>query len=115
MTARAALAKALLDGRVLNVKNCFETIGLTNCAREISRMIEQPFGVEVSRTRKDGKSRYGQDVTWVDYYLRKSEHNQDGIQKMKEYVEKEMKGLVVTPKKGSKQVTDVTENPLFKN
>lgn len=115
MTAKAALAKALLDGRVLNVKNCFETIGLTNCAREISRMIEQPFGVEVSRTNKDGKSRYGQPVVWVDYYLRKSEHNLPGIEKMKEYVEREMKGLVVTPKKGSKQVQNVTENPLFKN
>lgn len=89
MTARAALAKALLDGKVVNIKNCFETIGLTNAPREISRMIEQPFGVEVSRTQKDGKSRYGQPVIWVDYYLRKSDHNQPGIKKMREYVQKE--------------------------
>lgn len=115
MTAKAALAKALLDGRVLNVKNVFETIGLTNCSREVSRMIEKPFGVEVSRTRKDGKSRYGQDVTWVDYYLRKSERNMPGINLMREYVEKEMKGIVVSPKKGSKQIQDMTDNPLFKH
>lgn len=86
MTAKAALCKALLDGRVLNVKNCFSIIGLTNCAREISRMVEQPFGVEVSRTRKDGKSRYGQSVTWIDYRLNKTDYNQDGIKKMIEYV-----------------------------
>lgn len=115
MTAKAALAKALLDGRVLNVKNCFETIGLTNCSREISRMIEQPFGVEVSRTHKEGKSRYGGTVTWVDYYLRKSEHNMEGIKKMREYVEKEMTGVIVSPKKGSKTVQDTTNNPLFNN
>jgi hypothetical protein len=89
MTARAALAKALLDGKVLNIKNVFDTIGLSNCPREISRMIEQPFGVEISRTQKNGKSRYGQPVIWVDYYLRKSDHNQPGIKKMKEYVQKE--------------------------
>lgn len=86
MTAKAALCKALLDGRVLNVKNCFETIGLTNCAREISRMIEQPFGVIVSRTHRDGKSRYQQPVQWIDYRLNVTDYNKEGIQKMIEYV-----------------------------
>lgn len=86
MTAKAALCLALLEGRVLNVKNVFETIGLTNCAREISRMIEKPFQVEVSRTQRNGKNKYGGDVTWVDYRLNKSEHNQPGIQKMRDYV-----------------------------
>lgn len=86
MTAKAALCQALLDGRVLNVKNVFQTIGLTNCAREISRMVEQPFGVKVSRTKKEGKSRYGQPVTWVDYRLNNTDYNRDGIKKMREYV-----------------------------
>lgn len=89
MTAKAALAKALLDGRVLNVKNCFETIGLTNCAREISRMIEKPFGVVVSRTQREGKSRYNQPVVWVDYRLNPTDYNKEGIQKMREYVAKQ--------------------------
>lgn len=87
-TAKAALCKALLDGRVLNVKNVFTTIGLTNCAREIPRMIEKPFGVVVSRTKREGKSKYGQPVTWVDYFLNTTEYNQEGIQKMREYVAK---------------------------
>lgn len=86
MTAKAALAKALLEGKVLNIKNVFELIGLTNAPREISRMIEKPFGVIVSRTHREGKSRYKQPVVWVDYFLNTSEHNQEGIEKMKKYV-----------------------------
>ena len=86
MTAKAALCQALLDGRVLNVKNVFNTIGLTNCAREISRMVEEPFDVEVSRTHRDGKSRYGQTVTWTDYRLNATDYNKPGIEKMREYV-----------------------------
>lgn len=105
MTSKAALAKALLDGRVLNVKNCFETIGLTNCAREISRMIEDDFGVEVSRTPKVGKSRYGQTVTWMDYYLRKSEHNMPGINKMMAYVAKQKEATNPKTDRELKQLT----------
>lgn len=86
MTAKAALCKALLEGKVLNVKNCFNLFGVTNCSREVSRMIEKPFGVMVSRTRRDGKSRYGQPVFWVDFRLNRTEYNAEGIKKMEEYV-----------------------------
>lgn len=87
MTAKAALCKHLLEGHTLNIKNCFTLIGLTNCPREISRMIEQPFGVEVSRVRREGESRYGQSVTWVDYHLNVfTDRNKEGVEKMKAYV-----------------------------
>ncbi len=87
MTAKAALCLAFLEGRTINVKNCFETIGLTNAAREVSRMIEQPFGVVISRCQMEGKSRYGQPVTWYNYRLnRDATYNQEGIAKMREYV-----------------------------
>lgn len=89
MTAKAALCQALLDGRVLNVKNVFQTIGLTNCAREISRMIEQDFNVEVSRTHREGVSRYGQSVTWTDYRLNTTDYNKEGIEKMRKYVKEQ--------------------------
>ena len=52
---------------IANVKNCFTKIGLTNCAREVSRMVEQPFGATISRTERNGKSRYGRRVVWIDY------------------------------------------------
>ena len=97
MTAKAALCKHLLEGHVLNIKNCFTLIGLTNCPREISRMIEQPFGVIVSRTNMTGESRYGQSVTWTDYRLNRTEMNKPGIEKMKEYVAKQMEGTYHKP------------------
>lgn len=88
MTSKAALVMALLEGHVLNVKNCFQQIGLTNIAREIPRLIEKPFNVEVSRTPKTGKNRYGEPVSYTNYRLNKSEHNQEGIKKMHEYLGK---------------------------
>lgn len=88
MNAKTALIKALLDGRVLNVNNCTRTIGLTNIAREIPRMVEDEFHVEVSRTHRTGKSSYGTPVWWTDYRLNKSEHNREGIKKMREYLSK---------------------------
>lgn len=86
MTSKAALCVHLLRGETLNIKNVFSQIGLTNCPREISRMIEKPFGVNVTRTHREGKSRYGQAVVWVDYKLEKTNENLEGIEKMKEYV-----------------------------
>lgn len=86
MTARAALCKHLLDGHTLNIKNCFNLIGLTNCPREISRMVEAPFNVQVSRTRMEGQSRYGQPVNWMDYRLNNTDYNKEGIEAMKKYV-----------------------------
>lgn len=110
MTAKAALCKALLNGEDLNIKNVFKTTGITNAPREISRMVEAPFGVEVSRTHKKGKSRYGTPVSWIDYYLVKSEHNLPGIAKMEEYVAKH------TPKVASTKPepkTQIKTNQLF--
>lgn len=86
MNAKTALVKALLDGRVLNVKNCFETIGLTNIAREIPRCIEDVFKVEVSRVQRTGKNRQGHSVWWVDFRLNKTDYNKEGIRKMREYL-----------------------------
>lgn len=78
---------ALLQGRVLNVSNCFKEVGLSNIGREMPRMIEVPFGVEVSRTPRAGKSRHDNPVSYTDYRLNTTEHNQKGIELMKAYVE----------------------------
>lgn len=89
MTSKIALCLALLDGRVLNVKNCFKEIGLTNIAREIPRLIEKPFDVQVSRTPKEGKNRYNRPVSWTDYRLNSSDYNLEGIRRMREFVEEQ--------------------------
>lgn len=86
MTAKAALVKHLLSGDVINIKTCFNLIGLTNCPREISRSIEKYFGVIVSRTKREGSSRYGQPVCWIDYRLNRTPQNEEGIKKMFDYL-----------------------------
>jgi hypothetical protein len=90
MTSKAALCKALLEGKVVNIKNGFHLFGITNVPREIGRSIERAFGVTVSRTNKDGKSRYGQPCCWVDYRLNFTGYNMEGINKMKQYVADQM-------------------------
>lgn len=110
MTARCALAMALLEGRVLNVKNCFETIGLTNIAREIPRMIEDVFHVEVSRTPMTGKSRYQQPVTWTNYRLNFTDYNKTGIEKMKSYCREQ---LLKDPPRTNKEVKQFRQQNMF--
>jgi hypothetical protein len=90
MTAKAALCASLLKGEVINIMNCFKTIGLTNAPREISRMVEKPFGVTVSRTPMKGKTRWKQSCTWYNYRLNRSKHNLTGMAKMMEYVQKQV-------------------------
>ncbi len=119
MTAKCALAKELLSGKVINVKSCFMTVGLTNCSREISRMIEKPYGLIVSRTHMEGKSKHGQPVTWVNYRLNNTPQNQEGIQKLIAYVQ-EQEGTK-TPKTtkeekqqaATKQITQLHQPQLF--
>lgn len=98
MNARTALCMALLEGRVLNVSNCFKEVGLTNISRELPRMVEIPFGVEISRTPKTGKNRYGSPISYTNYRLNDSEHNQKGMELMRQYV-KDNGGAIPPPKR----------------
>lgn len=90
MNSKAALAKALLDGRTVNIKNGFDLLGITNVPREIGRSIERAFGVTVKRIDRNGLSRYKVPVVWMDYRLEYSEENREGIIRMKEYVNKQL-------------------------
>lgn len=106
MTSKAALAKALLDGKVVNIMNGFKLFGITNVPREIGRSIERAFDVEVSRTPRDGETRYGQSCNWVDYRLNRTEYNQEGIKKMKEYVAQEMTEYLKELREKQKPIPD---------
>lgn len=90
MTSKAALIKALLDGKVLNIKNGFTLLSITNIPREIGRSIERCFNVKVTRTPREGTSKYGQPCVWVDYKLEKTELNKSGVAKMREYLAENM-------------------------
>src|ERR1700743_747009 len=107
MTAKASLCRALLEGRVLNVGNCFRDVGLTNIGREIPRMVEKPFNVGVSRTEKTGKNRYGSPVYYTNYRLNHTDYNKDGIIAMIKYVEKNGGAVPVgRPKQHDEQTKD---------
>jgi len=111
MTAKCALGLAFLEGRIINIKNCFETIGLTNAPREVSRMIEKPFGIIISRQEMVGSSRYGQRVTWVNYRLnRQADYNQEGIKKLREYCAKQLSSA--PPPKTDKEVKLLKQTEL---
>jgi len=86
MTAKAALVKILLNGEVTSIKTCFRDTGISNCSREIGRMIEKDFNVIVSRTHRKGRSRFGTPISWTEYRLNQTEYNKDGIKKMKKYL-----------------------------
>jgi len=105
MNQKAAMCKSLLKGEVLSVMNCFKWFGVTNCAREIGRSIERPFGVEISKSQKNFKSRYGQPGFYFEYRLNRTEYNKEGISKMEAYVreieQSEFKSIV---KRGPKTI-----------
>ena len=88
MNQTSAIAYALLKGEVVSIKTAFTQFGCSNAPREIGRSIERKFNVEVSRTPKKFKSRYGKSGTYMEYRLNKTEYNKPGIEKMKEYSQK---------------------------
>ncbi len=90
MNATTALAIAFLEGRVLSIRSAFVEFGITNLPREASRSIEQKFDVRLSRTRKEGKSRYGVPCYWFEYRLNNAPHNRPGRKKMRQYVFQEL-------------------------
>lgn len=94
MTARVALCRFLLEGRVLSIANCFKEIGLSNPARELPRMVETPFEVEISRTPRTGTNRYGSPVSFTEYRLNITEYNKNGVEKMEKFV-KDNGGTVI--------------------
>lgn len=101
MTAKAALLMYLLKGHPLSLVNCFKEIGLSNPGREIPRMVEEPFGVEVSRTPTVGKNRFGSPVNFTVYRLNKTQRNLPGMDKMREYIKSQIGEL--PPPKTDKQ------------
>jgi len=95
MNKKTILCFSLLKGDVINVSNSLKLCGLSNPAREIPRQVEKPFGVEVSRVKKETIDQYGNYCTYDDYRLNTSEHNLAGIEKMKAYVKKNMSSRAV--------------------
>lgn len=87
MTQKASICKALLNGETLSIMDGFHKFACTNLPREISRSIEQDFGIIVSRMPIKFTSKYGHSGTYYQYRLNPLiKGNKDGIKKMKEYL-----------------------------
>lgn len=111
MTQIAAIATSLLKGEVLSIMDGYRLFACSNLPRELSRSIEQKFDVQISRERVKFKSKYGQPGSYLRYRLNKSQHNLQGIQKMKEYVNSQLGSL--TECKTDKQLKQFVQQKLF--
>lgn len=85
MNGTTAICLALLKGEVLTIKTAFSRFGISNLPRECGRAVERKFGVELSRVRREGRSRYDVSCTWYEYRLPIASHNEEGRAKMIEY------------------------------
>jgi len=113
MNAKAALAMALLRGEVITIMTGFKNLGITNVPREVSRCIEKPFGVIVSRTRKEGLSRYKVPCTWTEYKLNRTEYNLPGIKLIEEYVQQQISQKPPRTEKEAKEQKLLEQIELF--
>ena len=107
MNATTAIAKALLEGRVLTIKTAFKEFGVSNLPREVGRAIERKFGVQVAKVKKNGKSRYGVECYWYEYRLPSAPYNKEGIERMQVYVDQHW------PKSHPEIKTEPKTNTLF--
>jgi hypothetical protein len=90
MNKKCSLIKSLLKGDIISVSNSIRLTGLSNPAREITRQIEKPFGVIISRNKVETKDQFGNYCTYHEYRLNpRITGNSEGIKKMSEYLLKE--------------------------
>lgn len=88
MNAITALGLAFLRGEVLTIKTAFRDFGISNLGREVGRSIERKFGLEITKVKKTGKSRYGVPCWYYQYRLARTDYNAEGIKRLTEYCEK---------------------------
>lgn len=91
MTRQQALATYLLTGKPVSIKNGYNYFGISNISREVIRLIEKPFGLQLTRTKKEGKTKYGTYCTWLEYILLPTKLNAKGINAMKRMLKEEKK------------------------
>lgn len=68
-----AMLSHLLTGKPINIKTSYIQFGFSNPAREVARKIEKPFDLELIRTLRKFKSKYGIIGYYFDYNLAKSD------------------------------------------
>ena len=84
MSRKQALCQYLLAGGKLSIMNAYRHFGISNVSREVIRLVEKPFGVILTRTKMEGKTKYGSHCEWFEYRLVSNRINAKGIKAMKE-------------------------------
>ena len=84
MSRKQALCQYLLAGGKLSIMNAYRHFGISNVSREVIRLVEKPFGVILTRTKMEGKTKYGSRCEWFEYRLVSNRINAKGIKAMKE-------------------------------
>jgi hypothetical protein len=85
MNATCALGLAFLRGDVITIKTAFRDYGISNLPREVGRSIERKFGLQLSKVKKTGKSRYGVSCYYYQYRLPVVPYNEEGRKRLNEY------------------------------
>lgn len=72
MTRQEALLTHLKTGGKLSIKTAYTYFGVSNISREVRRLVEKPFDIELIREKKHGKTKYGSPCVWYEYTASKS-------------------------------------------
>jgi hypothetical protein len=113
VTQIAAICIALLKGEVLTIGSGFNKLHCSNLPREISRSVEQKFGVTISKDKTPFKSVYDDKPGYYfRYRLNRTPANAEGVAKMTEYV---MSQSIKNPRteKEVKQKKEIEKLQLF--
>ena len=62
-----SLIRHLFAGKKLSIYNAFTKFGISNISREVGRLIEKPFNIELKREKKVGKTQDGEPCYWFEY------------------------------------------------
>ena len=103
MTRTTALLTHLLAGKSVSIQTGYNLFGISNISREIRRLIEQPFGIELTRKKMEGKTKYGNYCTWHEYSLTRSKITAKAIKKMIDFVQAESQKKYGVERKMSKK------------
>lgn len=106
MNKKTALCLSLLRGDVINVANSIRLTGLSNPAREIPRSVEEPFKIQVSRSKVETKDQFGNYATYHNYRLNHTRYNAKGIAEMQKYCKEQLSSQ--PPAKTDKQQKERT-------
>ncbi len=103
MNQTCKIAKSLLKGEVISILTGFQRFFITNVPREIGRLIERPFGVEVDKKQKNFTNKDGESGYYFEYRLLRKPCNLEGIAKLETYVrEKEQSQFQSSTRRGAK-------------